>query len=123
LREFIAAVEDRARHDDELTLEKQQWIEWARAEAPSRFFRTMHTLHVPHRKPRCPPLLVHPGADNWTPTDISRDAFDRVLGDKHLRELSNGSHLPVELPARLELEEEVTQFLKAVELDDLAGAR
>jgi len=33
LREFIAAVEDRARHDDELTPEKQQWIEWAKAKA------------------------------------------------------------------------------------------
>jgi hypothetical protein len=33
LREFIAAVEDRARQDGELTLEKQQWIEWARAKA------------------------------------------------------------------------------------------
>ncbi|HNQ03882.1 MAG TPA: hypothetical protein PKH69_04655 [Thiobacillaceae bacterium] len=33
LREFIAAVEDRARQDGELTLEKLQWIEWARAKA------------------------------------------------------------------------------------------
>ena len=33
LREFIAAVEDRAHRDGELTQEKQQWIEWARAKA------------------------------------------------------------------------------------------
>ena len=33
LREFIAAVEDRARHDDELTPEKQQWLELAKAKA------------------------------------------------------------------------------------------
>ena len=33
LREFIAAVEDRARQDGALTPEKQQWIEWARAKA------------------------------------------------------------------------------------------
>lgn len=33
LREFIAAVEDRARHDGELTAERQQWIDWARAKA------------------------------------------------------------------------------------------
>lgn len=33
LREFIAAVEDRARHDDKLTPEKQQWLEWAKAKA------------------------------------------------------------------------------------------
>lgn len=33
LREFIAAVEDRARHGGELAPEKQQWIEWAKAKA------------------------------------------------------------------------------------------
>ena len=33
LQEFIAAAEDRARHDDELTPEKQQWLEWAKAKA------------------------------------------------------------------------------------------
>jgi hypothetical protein len=33
LREFIAAVEDRARHADAPTPAKQQWIEWAKAEA------------------------------------------------------------------------------------------
>lgn len=67
--------------------------------------------------------MLHPGADNWTPTAMSRPAFDRVLGDKRLLELSNGSHLPLELPARLEIEQEVAKFLKAVERNDLAGAR
>ena len=33
LRGFIAAVEDRAHRDGELTQEKQQWIEWAKAKA------------------------------------------------------------------------------------------
>ena len=33
LREFIAAVENRARRNGELTPEKQQWIEWASAKA------------------------------------------------------------------------------------------
>ena len=33
LREFIAAVENRARRNSELTPEKQQWIEWANAKA------------------------------------------------------------------------------------------
>jgi hypothetical protein len=32
-REFIAAVEDRARREDLLTPEKQQWLEWAKAKA------------------------------------------------------------------------------------------
>ena len=33
LREFIAAVENRARQDGELTSEKEQWIAWASAKA------------------------------------------------------------------------------------------
>jgi hypothetical protein len=66
---------------------------------------------------------VHPGADSWTPTAMSRLAFDRVLGDKRLRELSNGSHLPAELPARLELEQEMRDFLVAVERKDLARSQ
>lgn len=33
LRDFIAAVEDRARQVGDLTLEKQRWIEWASAKA------------------------------------------------------------------------------------------
>jgi len=94
-----------------------------RLRVPSRFFRTMHTLHVPRLEPRCPLLLVHPGADAWTPTAMSRPAFDRVLGDKRLRELSNGSHLPAELPARLELEQEMRDFLVAVERKDLARSQ
>lgn len=81
---------------------------------PSRFFRTMHALKMPRIEPRCPLLLVHPGADRWTPTVMSRPAFDRVVGNKRLRELSGGSHLPAERPARIELEQEVAGFLAAV---------
>lgn len=33
IREFIAAVENRARKDGELTPEKLQWIAWASAKA------------------------------------------------------------------------------------------
>ena len=90
---------------------------------PSRFFRTMHELRVSRLEPSCPLLLVHPGADSWTPTAMSRPAFDRVLGDKRLRELSNGSHLPAERPARLELEQEMRDFLAAVERKDLARSQ
>ena len=31
LREFIATVEDQARREDELSPEKQRWLEWAKA--------------------------------------------------------------------------------------------
>lgn len=94
-----------------------------RLRVPSRFFRTMHTLHMPRLEPRCPLLLVHPGADHWTPTAMSQPAFDRVVGNKRLRELTNGSHLPAEVPARLELEQEMRDFLAAVERRELARSQ
>ena len=42
-------------------------------------------------------------------------AFDRIESPgKRLRELSNGTHLPLEQPARDDLQEEVAGFLAAV---------
>ena len=42
-------------------------------------------------------------------------AFDRIETPvKRLRELSNGTHLPLEQPARDDLQEEVAGFLAAV---------
>jgi pimeloyl-ACP methyl ester carboxylesterase len=78
---------------------------------PARFFRTMHARKAPTLKPRCPVLLVHPGADAWTPTALSRPAFERIEGEKEMIELSNGSHLPVEQPARNELRSHIERFL------------
>jgi len=46
---------------------------------------------------------------------VRRPAFDRIESPgKRLRELSNGTHLPLEQPARDELQEEVAGFLAAV---------
>lgn len=85
-----------------------------RLRVPSRFFRTMHACKVPRIDLHCPLLLVHPGADRWTPTEISRRAFARVQGPKRLRELTNGSHLPLERPALDELRQEIADFLGEV---------
>lgn len=79
---------------------------------PLRFFRTIHARKATRLEPRCPLLLVHPGADTWTPTEISRPAFDRVHAPKGLVELSNGAHLPLERPAFDELKVHVSRFLK-----------
>ncbi len=48
---------------------------------------------------------------------MSRTTFDRVLGPKRLRELTNGSHLPLEQPAVDELKAELSGFL-----DDVAAS-
>ena len=83
---------------------------------PARLFRTAHeypaaTLHLD-----CPLLVVHPGADRWTPTALSRNVFERVDTRKTFIELSNGAHLPLEQPAFRELTQRVERFL-----DDVAA--
>lgn len=85
-----------------------------------RFFRTLHA-HQAARSLGCPLLLVHPGADRWTPTALSRRAFDRLQGPKELVELSNGSHLPLEQPARDELREHVRRFLASLRAGQAAS--
>lgn len=87
---------------------------------PLRFFRTIHARKTTRLEPRCPLLLVHPGADTWTPTEMSRPAFDRVHGPKELVELSNGAHLPLEHPAFGELKAHISRFLE--KLGDPVGA-
>lgn len=71
---------------------------------PFGFWRSLHSAEsascfdLP-----CPLLLVHPGADVWTPLDLSRPVFDAVQSPKQLVVLSNGAHAPLEQPAYAEL--------------------
>lgn len=46
----------------------------------------------------CPVLLAHPGADRWTPVELSTPFFDRLGGDKRLVVLEGCGHMPVEEP-------------------------
>lgn len=81
---------------------------------PARFFRTAHAYPAATLRLDCPLLLVHPGADRWTPTALSRSVFERVDARKTFVELSNGAHLPLEQPAFRELTQRVEQFLDDV---------
>ena len=85
-----------------------------------RFFRSLHQYSPP--RPdfalHCPLLLVHPGADTWTPTAMSLPVFDAVPTPKRLQVLSNGSHMPAETPAWAELCIEVRAFLDAISSDE-----
>lgn len=81
---------------------------------PARFFRTLGAYAGTDAPLRCPLLLVHPGADAWTPTDLSLSAYERIDAPKRFRELSNGSHLPAEQPAFDELRVEVAAFLASI---------
>ncbi|MBL0923158.1 MAG: alpha/beta hydrolase [Sphingomonadaceae bacterium] len=81
---------------------------------PARFFRTAHQYRVQTWQLDCPLLLVHPGADTWTPTALSKMVYDRIKAKKQFVELSNGSHLPVEQPAYQELIVAVDKFLRSI---------
>jgi alpha-beta hydrolase superfamily lysophospholipase len=76
-----------------------------RRRVSGRFFRTAfdYVPPAPDLRLACPLLLVHPGADTWTPTTLSKAVFDRVPGRKRFVELSCGSHAPLERPAYDEL--------------------
>lgn len=78
------------------------------------FFRTLHARKAKRLSPGCPLLLVHPGADAWTPTELSLRVFERIEGQKTFVELSNGSHLPLERPAFDELQASISRFLEGV---------
>ncbi len=80
----------------------------------ARFFRTVHQYYVQSWKLDCPLLLVHPGADEWTPAELSLSVFEKVAADKRYYELSNGSHLPVERPAFDELLAQTKTFLNEI---------
>jgi len=83
---------------------------WKRA----RFFRTVHQHRIDRWDIGCPLLLVHPGADLWTPTALSLVVFNKIIGRKDFRQLSNGAHLPLEQPAYEELKIEMRGFLDKV---------
>jgi alpha-beta hydrolase superfamily lysophospholipase len=80
----------------------------------ARFFRMAHQHTVKNWALHCPLLLVHPGQDAWTPTELSLAVFDKIQAAKRFVELSNGSHLPAEEPANGELIVEVERFLNEI---------
>ncbi|MFV0254463.1 MAG: alpha/beta hydrolase [Beutenbergiaceae bacterium] len=84
-----------------------------RSRVSLRLFRTMHRTAV-DVDPGCAVLLAHPGADAWTPTELSARFLRSLPGQTTMRELSNGSHLPLEQPALTELTDEVSAFLQAI---------
>jgi len=79
-----------------------------------RFFRTLQQSPAARGALGCPLLLVHPGADQWTPSKLSLKAFQDLSGPKTFVELTNGSHLPIESPAFEELKADVGAFLKTI---------
>jgi alpha-beta hydrolase superfamily lysophospholipase len=95
-----------------------------RRRVPLELFRSMHQYHAP--RPDyvlpCPLLLVHPGADAWTPTALSLRIFERIEGPKTLVTLTNGAHGPFESPAYAELCQATLHFIERVSAATLPQA-
>ena len=79
---------------------------------PLRLWRTAHRTRADLGLP-CELLLLHPGADDWTPPEASRPTFDRIAGPKRWHLLDHGSHLPVEPEAFGPMMAQVEAFLDA----------
>lgn len=79
---------------------------------PLRFWRTAHAFRLTRSDLPCPLVLVHPGADEWTPPSESLKTFDRISSEKRLVLLPDGSHLPLEPNAFAELMQHIGDVLE-----------
>lgn len=90
-----------------------------RVRMPSKFFRTMAAVRPPTSSEplrTCPLLMVHPGADRWTPTHLSEGFFDRIESKhKEMVILENCEHFPLEAPGLNTMLTSVEVFLDRVE--------
>lgn len=105
--------------DDEIVelLENDPHV--GRVRMPSKFFRILAELEPPTSADnlrQCPLLLAHPGADLWTPTEISEEFFNRIVhADKQMVILDNAGHFPIEEPGLSQLLEATLAFLERTE--------
>jgi len=78
-----------------------------------RSFAQMRLAVPPERYAGPPVLIVHPGADRWTPAALTRRSYARLAGRKRMVELEGGSHLPAEPAAWARMVEELRAFFAA----------
>lgn len=58
-------------------------------------------------------VLAHPGADRWTPVELSLRFFNRIAAAKQLVLLDNAGHFPVESPGVHQLVEVIRSCARA----------
>ncbi len=79
---------------------------------PARFLRTWID-YTPVGEPEMshvPVLLAHPGADRWTPSELSERFLRRLGGPTQLVTLENCGHFPLEEPGLTQLEAAFADF-------------
>ncbi|MCC2097045.1 MAG: alpha/beta hydrolase [Hyphomicrobiales bacterium] len=79
---------------------------------PLRFWRTAHAFGLQRLDVPCPLILIHPGADKWTPPEESLKTFERITSEKRCVLLPAGSHLPVEPDAFAALVQQIEVVLR-----------
>jgi len=88
-----------------------------RVPMPAGFYRTL-CERDPAVEPEAfrgpPALLVHPGADRWTPFALSLPLFEALAAPKRLVILEGAAHLPFAQPAFDEMQDAVLAFLGAL---------
>lgn len=78
-----------------------------------RSFAQMRLAVPPERYAGPPVLIVHPGAEWWTPAALTRRTSARLAGPKRMVELEGGGHFPVEPAAWARMVEELRAFFAA----------
>lgn len=78
-----------------------------------RSFTRVRFVVPPERFTRVPVLIVHPGADRWTPPALTRRTYERLAAPKRMVELEGGGHFPVEPAAWARMVEELRAFFAA----------
>ncbi|RJL35323.1 alpha/beta hydrolase [Bailinhaonella thermotolerans] len=82
-----------------------------------RFLRTFMTSR-PEVEPEdftaCPVLMVHPGADRWTPIELSLPFYERLSVPKRLVRLENAGHMPIEQPGLTQMVTAIQEFVANV---------
>lgn len=78
----------------------------------SSWMNFQHT--APETFDAAPVTLVAPGADEWTPPDLSLRFLQRIQGPTNVVTLQNCGHFPVEEPGLTRLRDELRATLSAV---------
>jgi alpha-beta hydrolase superfamily lysophospholipase len=63
----------------------------------------------------CPVVLAHPGADRWTPPELSLPFYEALTVKKRLVMLDNAGHLPVEQPGFQQLQNLLSELVTGLE--------
>lgn len=82
-----------------------------------RFLRTFlgsRPVVPPEEFTACPVLLAHPGADAWTPPEVSVRFAERIAAPTEIVLLDGAGHIPVEQPGLSQLAGAATRFLDGV---------